>query len=126
MLSLTGCGGCDIVLVKVFTRLGIEPDYHKMIVEAASLPKRIDVLLVTGCVATPEEGLLLAEASRRASRIILVGCCALRGLLMPRRRPASTCCKPPRMMVEHPRVTSIPGCPALEPLVERILAHAAF
>ncbi len=121
VLSLTGCGGCDVILVKAFTRLDLEPYYHKMLVENLALPDHIDLLIVTGCVATPREGLLLARASRAARQVILAGCCALRGLLVPGRGAAGKVCKPPKMLVEAPHVYTIPGCPVLELFLEKIL-----
>ena len=96
------------MLIHSLLSLGIEPLYFAEMVEETRLPESIDVLVVTGACFDQRCCERLASVASRASRILLVGCCALNCGIHAR----TGRCKPPSaVLASHQRVWKAPGCP---------------
>ncbi len=116
VLSLSGCGGCDLVILKLLVRLGLEPTYFKMMVEEVEIPPRITTLIVTGFIVNDEQRVLLERLASRAERVILAGCCALNGGLYAARGLHVT--PPSRLLAGYQRA---PGCPVIPEVLASLL-----
>ncbi len=123
MLGLAGCEGCNYVLMHALLHVGVEPGYFPQMVEHTEPPGRVDLLVVTGACTEERHEELLRGWTARASRILLVGCCALNcGVLHRIDR-----CKPPALIVQRlglRRVYKVPGCPPHQTILEAMLLAA--
>ncbi|MCE5259811.1 MAG: hypothetical protein LLG44_12270, partial [Chloroflexi bacterium] len=79
VLQLSGCAGCEVSLLNAQEWIGQRKlAYMPLVLSANEFPP-VDTLLVSGAVRTDEDLYRLQQASRRTSKLIAVGTCAISG-----------------------------------------------
>jgi F420-non-reducing hydrogenase small subunit len=140
VLQLSGCSGCEVALLNAeewIDRFDLE--YLTLVMSAYDVPE-VDILLVTGGVATEEDLYKLRRTVKRADEVIAVGTCAISGGLtslgnhreahdvflaneervhlpdlLPKSRPVDTVVKVDRYL---------PGCPPTPQLFMAVLEES--